>query len=102
MLVRTKNDKYDAVNGTKGYRWLEAELVKELGKEGDIDMSYFRALVDDAVEQISKFGDAEAFISDDSPESDPSVLPWCDKEDCNSCADRKECHDLAASFVTNI
>ena len=103
VLVKTKGEKYDAVSGTKGYRWLEAEAIKQIGLESEIDMSYFRKLVDDALDQIAKFGDVEAFISDDIPEFDPpfDVLPWCDKDDCNSCADRKDCHDLASSFVTN-
>lgn len=55
--------KYDAVTGTKGYRWLESEMVKILGKEDDIDMSYYNALVDKAVETISAYGDFEWFAS---------------------------------------
>lgn len=101
-LVKTKGEKYAMVTGATGYRWLEAELVESIGKQDDIELGYFCALVDNAVAHISEFGDAESFISDDVPSDDPSVLPWCDKDDCNSCADRKECHDLAASFVTNI
>lgn len=104
LLVRSNGDKYDSVTGTKGYRWLEAEVIKQLGKEKDIDMSYFRKLVDDALAQIAEFGDVEAFIADDSPEFEHpfDVLPWCDKEDCNSCADRVDCHNMASNFVTNI
>lgn len=56
------NKKYDAVTGTKGYRWLEAEMVKELGREDDIDLSYYNKLVDDAIDSISQFGDFESFI----------------------------------------
>lgn len=59
------NIKYDAVVGTKDYRWLEAEFVKELKKEGDIDLSYYDKLVNDAVDTISQFGDFEWFVSDD-------------------------------------
>ena len=40
-------------------------MVKELGKEDDIDMSYFTSLVDSAVENISQYGDFEWFTSDD-------------------------------------
>lgn len=101
-LVKTKGEKYAMVTGATGYRWLEAEFVESIGKQDDIELGYFRGLVDDAIAHIAEFGDAEAFISDDVLADDPSVLPWCDKDDCNSCADRKECHDLAASFVTNI
>ena len=57
------NTKFDSVTGTKGYRWLESETVKELGKEADIDRSYYNKLVDDAVEAISQYGDFEWFAS---------------------------------------
>ena len=59
------NVKYSAVTGSTGYRWLEAEMVDELGKIGDIDETYYKTLVDAAVETISKYGDLEWFISDD-------------------------------------
>lgn len=59
------NVKYDAVVGTKGYRWLEAEVVTRLGKEADIDRSYYDKLVNGAIETISKHGDYEWFVSDD-------------------------------------
>ena len=59
------NTKYDAVGGTKGYHWLESEMVKELGKEGDIDRSYYNRLVNEAVESISQYGDFEWFVAED-------------------------------------
>ena len=62
ILVREQNDKYYSVTGTKGYRWLEAETVKNLKKEKDIDDSYYKKLVDDAIAAISKYGDVEEFI----------------------------------------
>lgn len=65
ILYREKDGKYYAVTGTSGYRWLEAEQVKLLGKEADIDKSYYDALCDAAIEDISKFGDFEWFASDD-------------------------------------
>lgn len=93
VLVReNKSDdgsvKYDSVTGTlkpdkTPYRWLESEAVKLLGKEDDIDKSYYRKLVDDAVEAISQYGDFERFVSDEPygsiagvdfpPDEDP---PW--------------------------
>ena len=60
------NVKYDSVTGAKGYRWLEAETVKELGLEKDIDLSYYNKLVDDAKAAISEYGDFEYFVSDDA------------------------------------
>ena len=65
------NVKYGAVTGTKGYHWLESEVVKSLGKEDDIDRSYYDRLVDDAIDSISKYGDFTWFISDDEDESTP-------------------------------
>lgn len=70
------NTKYDSVTGAKDYRWLEAEMVKELGKENDIDRSYYNKLVDGAIESISKYGDFEWFVSDD---------PYVKVEDDDCC-----------------
>ena len=77
LLLREKDGKYYAVGGTKEYRWLEAEMVKALGKENDIDMSYFDSLVSDAVEVLGKFGDVQWFLSDEPVMDDnESVAPW--------------------------
>ena len=101
MKDKEGNIKYDSVSGAKDYRWLEAEMVKTLGKEDDIDISYYTKLVDDAVDAISKYGDFEWFVSDDpyigpneTPENKdlPPVnfdgLPWtmeCGRETCEGC-----------------
>lgn len=103
------NVKYSAATGSKGYRWLEAEMVKTLGKEKDIDRSYYNKLVDDAVNAISQYGDFEQFISDDPvPDvapwfnsENPDELPWrmaCGKDTCYGCPNLirdgcKEGHD---------
>lgn len=63
ILLREKDGKYDAVAGTKGYRWLESDVVNTNGKEGDIDTSYYIKLVDSAVDTISEFGDIEWFVA---------------------------------------
>ena len=75
LLMREKDGKYYAAGGSKGYRWLEAEMVFENGKQDDIDYSYYDRLVDEAVEVISKYGDFEWFVSDDPyiPDNNP---PW--------------------------
>ena len=64
VLLREKDGKYYAAAGTKGYRWLESETVRELHNEANIDRSYYIRLVDEAVATISKYGDFEAFVSD--------------------------------------
>lgn len=65
ILYRMQDNKYNAATGTDGYRWLESSMVKELGKEDDIDKSYYINLVDKAVDAISQYGDFEWFVSDD-------------------------------------
>lgn len=61
LLMREKNGKYYAATGTKGYRWLQSEAVLTLGKEDDIDLDYFRKLVDDAVDHINQYVDFDIF-----------------------------------------
>ncbi len=79
------NVKYSAATGTKGYEWLESEVVKTLGKEKDIDRSYYDKLVDAAVDTISQYGDFEWFVSDDIPSDHvPWMLP-CGNENAVSC-----------------
>lgn len=64
LLMREKEGKYYAATGTKGYRWLEAEAVKELGISDQIDTSYHEELTSEAIKHISKFGDFEKFVSE--------------------------------------
>lgn len=74
LLMREKDGKYYAAAGTKGYRWLESEMVRKLGKENDIDKGYYRNLVDEAVASISEYGDFEQFVSDE-PYISPYFVP---------------------------
>lgn len=55
-LLRVVDDKDFAATGTKGYRWLEAEKVQELGLENVVDYSYFEELVRKAREALDKLG----------------------------------------------
>ena len=63
IMLRVSGEKKDAVNGTKGYRWLEADYILKNGLEDQIDISYFRKLVDDAYADIAKYGDADEFVN---------------------------------------
>ena len=65
LLMREKDGKYYAATGSKGYRWLESEMVRELAKQDDIDRSYYNELCDDAIETISKYGDFDMFVAND-------------------------------------
>lgn len=53
--------KYDAVTGTKGYRWKESEIIQSMKLENDIDDGYYISLVDKAKDTIKQYGDFEAF-----------------------------------------
>lgn len=67
--AKTGEKKYPSATGAKGYRWLESEIVRELGKENVIDRSYYDRLADDAIDAISKYGDFYQFVSVDEPET---------------------------------
>ena len=62
LLVREKDGKYYSATGSKGYRWLESEMVQN--NQDIIDISYYKELVDAAVDTISEYGDFEMFVSD--------------------------------------
>jgi len=99
VLYRKKEDKYYAVTGSKGYRWLEAETIKVLGKERDINRTYYNNLVNEAKETLLKFGDLEWFMSSEplSYQKEPigfnDVPPWelpCGNDTIESCSKCKE------------
>ncbi len=75
--------KYDSVTGAKDYRWLESEMVYQLHMEESIDKTYFNKEVDDAVKEISKYGDFEWFASDNSgmPPWQKPDIPWDDVQE---------------------
>ena len=65
VLVREQDGKFVSATDADGYRWLESEMVRNLNMEDSIDLGYYRKKVDDAVTDISVYGDPEWFISDD-------------------------------------
>ena len=65
LLLREKDGKYSAVTGTKGYRWVESETLRETDFKDLIDIRYYDSLVHDAVSSIIAYGDIEMFLSDD-------------------------------------
>lgn len=63
LLTRTlSNGKYSAVTGSTGYRWMESEMVKDLGLESYIDKQYYIDLADTAKDAVAEYGDFETFI----------------------------------------
>ena len=84
ILYRVADCKNYAAPGSKGYRWIESELLDE-SKFDIIDKSFYESLINDAVDVISKYGDFEWFVSDDPYIPDPSfyvnVPQWIDDEE---------------------
>lgn len=75
-VSKTGETGYASATGAKGYRWLESEMVQELGKEDDIDRSYYDKQVDEALKSIGEYGNFEWFVSDD-----PYVLAYPSEDD---------------------
>lgn len=61
LLRDAGGGKFNAVEGTKGYLWMEAEMVKKLGLESKIDLGYYNTLVNKARDTIAQYGDFEMF-----------------------------------------
>lgn len=70
ILLREKDGKYYAATGSKGYRWLESEVVRNLSKEKDIDKNYFAELADDAIATITEYGNFDWFVSKEPNDGD--------------------------------
>lgn len=60
-LLRENNDGEikDSVVGTKGYHWKEAEMVRFMHQEQDVDTSYAEMLADEAKQAIEQYVDLE-------------------------------------------
>ena len=96
-------------------------MLYTLGKECDIDKTYYTKLVDDAVDAISEFGDFKWFVSDDIiPDVIPdetrkilAMIPPCgnsERATCLDCPDFtndefdidcKKGYDISGMFKTN-
>ena len=59
LLMREKDGKYYAATGTKGYRWMESNMISDIDI---IDVTYYRKLVDDAIDSISEYCDINEFV----------------------------------------
>ena len=81
VLYRVNEGKNYAATGSKGYRWMESEMVKTLKLEDSIDRTFYNKLVDDAVDTISKYGNFDMFVSGgvdfiSVPENAPEEIPF--------------------------
>ena len=62
ILYREKDGKYYAATGSKGYRWVESETLRVYNNWRElVDEHYYISQVDEAIKDISKFGDFEWF-----------------------------------------
>ena len=118
LLMREKDGKYYAATGTKGYRWKEAEIVKNLGLENEIDIRYFNALADEAKKAIEVYEDFERFVADEETLNPVNgAPPWClpcgemKYETCLDCPEWKpieeacgvdEPYHCAKNYVPNV
>ena len=75
LLVVKRNEKFDSVTGSKGYRWLESEKVKGAGREDDVDVTYHQKQINESIEAIEEFGSFERFIDTSRPYEDDRPKP---------------------------
>lgn len=72
-MFRVTDDKRGSISGTKGFKW---KLSKDFTNHKDIDMTYYKDLVDKAIEAIRKVGDVTIVLPDiwsEVPHCDSSV-----------------------------
>jgi hypothetical protein len=85
QLLRKETDgRLSAAAGTKGYLWQDSELIRGTDLEDCVDVRYFDKLVEKAKDAISKYGDYNWFVSDNSD------IPWmmpCGDSTMDSCLD---------------
>jgi len=94
-LKRIESDgRLSYASGAKGYRFLEAEIVRGTETEKFIDKSYFENLVDEAIHDISEFGDYYQFVDDNK--DIPWSMPCGDltMDNCFNCPHFQSNHDL--------
>lgn len=58
--------KYDSVSGAKGYRFLESEDIRGTDEEEHVDLRYFDALIEAAVETINQYCDFYSFSENEN------------------------------------
>ena len=94
-LKRIESDgRLSYASGAKGYRFLEAETVRGTETEQFVDKSYFDNLVDEAIHDISEFGDYYRFVDDNK--DIPWLMPCGDlaMDNCYNCPHFQSSHDL--------
>lgn len=67
-MFRVTDDKKGSISGTKGYRW---KLSKDFTDRKDINMNYYKEMLDKAIDAIKKVGDIEVLMDDFDPDAIP-------------------------------
>lgn len=70
------DDKYDFLPGSSDRRWMQSEIVKELGLEDKIDVTYFEELAEKAVGAIEQYGNFEWFVTHPLGDPHSEILPF--------------------------
>lgn len=87
-LVKPKPDGaegWDAVAETKGYIWVESEVLRKMKDPMQyVDQSYYTDLCDRGVASIEKFSDFDQFVNLDDSDGIP-FLPPCGNTNIDSC-----------------
>lgn len=89
LLMREKDGKMYAAGGTTGYRWIEAETIHD-HLEDVVDISYFLAMDDAAIDAINEYGSFDDFV--DLSGCSNAGLPWmhtpvCGESSYENCLD---------------
>lgn len=74
-MFRVADEKKGSISGTKGYKW---KLSKDWTGHKDLNMNYYKDLLEKAVEAIAKVGDVSIIL--DKPEFD-KVAAQCELND---------------------
>lgn len=61
LIVKRDDGRVASPSGTKDYIWMESDGVKDAGLEDDINIDYYKAKCDEAIDTISKYGDYYQF-----------------------------------------
>lgn len=80
-LFRVADEKKGSISGTKGFKW---KLSKDWSGHKDLDMTYYKDLVEKAIEAIAKIGDITVML--DVPNKDTEKMR-CELDNYKCLAD---------------
>lgn len=93
-VFRVTEDKKGSISGTKGVKW---KLSKDWSGKNDVDMSYYKELVEKAVDAIKKVGDVEVMLEE---AADP-IQEYIDSESKNNTRESEDPFAPGYSHIDN-